>query len=113
HNPLRRAAPAALAAGLVALASPPTASAQLGAVGPYGTYMNCGYYGGVGPYGWGPYAYGWAGYTVVGMGPPMPPPGSLPAFRYQVVASHLVQPPTVADLLRQQAMAAAGRDRRR
>ncbi|RUL86303.1 hypothetical protein [Tautonia sociabilis] len=108
----QRARVVLLAATFALLTAARPAPAQLGAAGPYGAWANYGYYGGVGPYGWGPYAYGWAGFTTAGTGPAMPPPGELPDLRVSVSHAPMLRPATTGDLLRQ-AEAPSWRDRRR
>lgn len=99
-----------LGAGLV---WPSTASAQLGAAGPFGPFQNYSYYGGLGPYGWGSYSYGWGGQSNVGYRPPMPPITEMPDYRPNLATIQSSRPTTAADALRQQADAAAWRDRQR
>jgi hypothetical protein len=106
-----------------------SATAMLGWVGSadaqvvgYGAMQTYGYYGGVGPYGWGPYSYG--------MGPYGTPPG-LPSMsvytedqvrlaqqmeqsaRYRMQSAQAANASAAANAMRQQALASALRTRRR
>ncbi|MEW4570539.1 hypothetical protein AB1L88_21975 [Tautonia sp. JC769] len=108
----RSASLALLAAALVAPGWPSSARAQPQA-GPFGPFQNYVYIGGSGPYGWGPYAFGWSGLSNTGYMPPVPPIYVAPQIQFNTQALQNARPATAADALKQQADAAAWRDRRR
>lgn len=108
----RSASVALLAAALLGLSWPAPASAQPQA-GPFGPFQNYVYIGGSGPYGWGPYAFGWSGLTSTGYMPPVPPIYVPPQMQVNTQALQTARPATAADALKQQAAAAAWRDQRR
>ncbi|WP_169977012.1 hypothetical protein [Tautonia rosea] len=108
----RSASVALLTAVLVGLSWPTSASAQPQS-GPYGPFQNYVYIGGSGPYGWGPYAFGWSGLSATGYRPPVPPIYMPPAIQPNAQALQTARPTTAADALKQQAAAAAWRDQRR
>jgi hypothetical protein len=102
-----------LAAAILIASAPGIVRAQSGAAAPFGAMGNYGYFGGMGPYGWGPYAFGWGGFTTAGTRPAMPPAGAAPDPRYQILTAQMARAETTNDLLRRQEMAASWRERQR
>ncbi|WP_152051225.1 hypothetical protein [Tautonia marina] len=108
----RSASVALLAAALLGLSWPAPASAQPQA-GPFGPFQNYVYIGGSGPYGWGPYAFGWSGLSTTGYMPPVPPIYIAPYVQANTQSLQTARPTTAADAMKQQAAAAAWRNQRR